>query len=360
MAVKSSFENMTRCLFAICLVCSGLLAGVYVLTEGPIEEAKAKKEIAANKEVLPLNVAEIGPKDTINVDGVDYYYYLAFDENGTTIACAVNVKTLGFGGDIEMKVGVEVDPLNREHMTICNAKVLSHAETPGLGAKCTEPSFADQFKGFDLSEKNLALKKDKGDIDAITASTITSRAYVTGIAKAKNVVSAILKTSDTDAEDNKEVLPSNVAETGPKTTINVGGIDYDYYLAFDEKGTTVACAVNVKARGYEDYIDMMVGIEVDPLNPEHMIICNTKVLSQSETPGLGDQCTDASFSDQFKGFDPSEKKLALKKDGGDVDAISGATITSCAYVEGLEKALEVVSAILNTPAQLDTNSGASK
>ena len=75
--------------------------------------------------------------------------------------------------------------------TIYNTKVLSHSETPGLGAKCTEPAFADQFKGFDPSVKKLSVKKDGGDIDAITAATITSRAYTETVALAVAVSEAV-------------------------------------------------------------------------------------------------------------------------------------------------------------------------
>ena len=164
MAVQSSFKNMTICLFAICLVCSALLAGVYALTAEPIAAAAAAKNEAAIKDNL------------------------AYDEPGNTVGCAINVSALGFGGPIAIKVGFDVDGV------ICNTKVLSQAETPGLGAKCTEASFSDQFKGFDPAEKKLAVKKDGGDVDAITASTITSRAYANALATASKVFWTIVGT----------------------------------------------------------------------------------------------------------------------------------------------------------------------
>ena len=71
---------------------------------------------------------------------------------------------------------------------VYNTSVLSHTETPGLGAKCTsDEHFYTQFKGFDPSQKILTVKKDGGDVDAITASTITSRAYSLAV---KNAVEA--------------------------------------------------------------------------------------------------------------------------------------------------------------------------
>ena len=188
MAVQSSFKNMTVCLFAICLVCSALLAGVYALTKEPIDAAAKAKNEAAIKEVLPETASAIEEERTVEMDGVTYTYNLAYDASGNTVGCAINVSTLGFGGPIAIKVGFDMNGV------ICNTKVLSQAETPGLGAKCVEPSFADQFKGFDPAAKKLAVKKDGGDVDAITASTITSRAYADGLALAAKVFTAIGQT----------------------------------------------------------------------------------------------------------------------------------------------------------------------
>ena len=184
---------MTICLLAICLVCSGLLAGVYALTKEPIDNAAKAKNEAAIKEVLPEEVAKIDEEKSIELDGVKYTYNIAYDEAGNTVGCAVNVAPVGFGGPIVIKVGFKVDAQTGKNL-VWNTKVLSHAETPGLGAKCSEPAFADQFKGLDPTVKTLEVTKDGGDIDAITASTITSRAFTDGVATAVNVLAAIAGT----------------------------------------------------------------------------------------------------------------------------------------------------------------------
>ncbi len=188
MAVKSSFKNMSLCLLAICLVCSALLAGVYALTAEPIAAAAAAKNEAAIKEVLPETAVTIEEERTVDFEGASYSYNLAYDELGNTVGCAINVSPVGFGGPIVIKVGFDVNGC------ICNTKVLSQAETPGLGAKCVEPAFSDQFKGWNPAEKDLAVKKDGGDVDAITASTITSRAYADGLLLATKVFQAIGQT----------------------------------------------------------------------------------------------------------------------------------------------------------------------
>ena len=179
---------MTVCLLAICLVCSGLLAGVYALTAEPIAAAAAAKNEAAIMEVLPETAVSIEEERTVEFEGASYAYNLAYDEVGNVVGCAINVAPVGFGGPISIKVGFDVNGV------IWNTKVLSQAETPGLGAKCVEPSFSDQFKGWNPAEKDLAVKKDGGDVDAITASTITSRAYADGLLLATKVFQAIGQT----------------------------------------------------------------------------------------------------------------------------------------------------------------------
>ena len=139
MAVQSSFKNMTICLFAICIVCSGLLAGVYALTKAPIDAAAKAKNEAAIKEVLPESAVTIEEERTVDFEGASYAYNLAYDEQGNTVGCAINVAPVGFGGPIVIKVGFDVNGV------IWNTKVLSQAETPGLGAKCVEPAFSAQF-----------------------------------------------------------------------------------------------------------------------------------------------------------------------------------------------------------------------
>ena len=145
MAVKSSFKNMSLCLLAICFACSALLAGVYALTAKPIADAAAAKNEAAIKEVLPETAVTIEEERTVDFEGASYAYNLAYDAEGTVVGCAIHVAPVGFGGPISIKVGFD------DKGVIWHTKVLSQAETPGLGAKCVEASFADQFRSFDPS-----------------------------------------------------------------------------------------------------------------------------------------------------------------------------------------------------------------
>lgn len=195
---------MVLCLGVITLVCGALLAGVYVLTEQPIEAAKKAKTIEAISEVLP-------PFATLEdaVQYGDYEYTVALDENGEMAGVAIKTFSSGFGGRIRMMVGFTPDG------AIYNTSVLEHSETPGLGAKCVEPAFADQFRQFNPSESKLQVKQDAGDVDAITAATITSRAYCVAVQNAVDQYNAIfVKASVEDAADSLDVEPAKMEETG--------------------------------------------------------------------------------------------------------------------------------------------------
>ena len=177
MAVKSNLTNMVLVLGVTCLVCSALLGGAYALTKEPIDKAAAAKTEKAIAQVLP-HFTEV----QYNQEG---RYYTATDGDAV-VGYAIESTTVGFGGNLTLMVGVTPDGV------VYNTSVLSQSETPGLGAKCnTDAKFMDQWRGFDPSVKALSVKKDGGDVDAITASTITSRAYTLAVANALETFSAI-------------------------------------------------------------------------------------------------------------------------------------------------------------------------
>ena len=170
MAAKSNLTNMVLVLGLTCLFCSAVLGGAYVLTQKPIAAAAAEKTNRAIAQVLPHFTSV-----EYNTDGK---YYKALDGENL-VGYAIETTTVGFGGPLSLIVGVTPDGV------VYNTSVLSHAETPGLGAKCTtDAKFMDQWRGFDPSIKKLSVKKDGGDVDAITASTITSRAYTAAVENA--------------------------------------------------------------------------------------------------------------------------------------------------------------------------------
>lgn len=172
---------MVVALLVIAAVSGGVLGLVYGMTKDAIAQVDQKKNEAAIQAVLPLE-GEISYKaDTLkyNYEGVDLTFpcNLAYDANGTFQGAAVKTSEGGFGGKIDMMVGFTADG------TIKGTSVLSHAETPGLGANMTG-KFKDQFVDKNPASYKLTVTKDGGDVDAITAATITSRAFSKAVDKA--------------------------------------------------------------------------------------------------------------------------------------------------------------------------------
>lgn len=176
MAKESTFINMSVTLFAVCLIASAVLGGVYAVTKAPIEAAQLAKINGAIGGVVPaFDNAPSDDKFEVEVNGKKSVVYPA-KNGGEIVGYAIEASTsTGFGGNITLMVGFTTDG------AIVKTSVISHAETPGLGAKITESEshFVTQFEGKNPADPNfkLSVKKDGGSVDAITASTITSRAF---------------------------------------------------------------------------------------------------------------------------------------------------------------------------------------
>ena len=152
-------------LTAISAVCAAVLAYVNEITKGPISEMEVKQEQAAVKAVLPQGTEKVEASDG---------FYVGTDASGKVVGYAAR----GYGGDIVLMVGFQADK-----KTVVCYKTLSASETPGLGMNMKSDEFSSQFSGKDGS--SLRVKKDGGDIEAITSATITSRAVCRAIADAQ-------------------------------------------------------------------------------------------------------------------------------------------------------------------------------
>jgi electron transport complex protein RnfG len=178
---ESTFTSMLATLFVVTLVAAGLLGSVYALTKEPIRLAELKKKNEAIQVVVPGFDNEPSTEvKRIFMDGDSIFLYTA-RKGEEVLGTAVETFTnQGFSGEIKLMVGF--DPKG----TIIDIAVVKHAETPGLGDKMVKgkSDFSLQFMGKDPNTFKLAVKKDRGDVDAITASTITSRAYCDAVQRA--------------------------------------------------------------------------------------------------------------------------------------------------------------------------------
>ena len=189
--LESSLTNMALVLTGVAVIMGGILAFVNHLTEGPINEQKNKALADGIKTVMVCDNLVVAKTDTVKQNDakgkeLTYIIYQIQNAQKKDLGAAVESTTGGFGGDLKVLVGF--DPEGK----ILGYTLLEHAETPGLGAKA-DKWFQKGEKG-DIIGKNpkepLTVSKDGGQVDAITASTITSRAFLLAINNAYNAYKA--------------------------------------------------------------------------------------------------------------------------------------------------------------------------
>jgi electron transport complex protein RnfG len=171
---ESTLFNMVSSLVIVTLVASTTLGYVYELTKGPIAEAMLAKKIRAIDEVVseydnnPVNemykIPIEGTSDSLEV-------YPARKDGKLVTSAIRSYSPKGYGGDVWLMIGLTPDG------TIQNLAVLEHKETPGLGSKMNNDDFKNQFIDKNPSSFNLHVKKDGGNVDALSGATISSRAF---------------------------------------------------------------------------------------------------------------------------------------------------------------------------------------
>lgn len=173
---------MVLVLTGVAVVMGAVLALVNNVTSGPIEQQKEKALADGIKTVMVCNDLVVAKTDTVKQNDakgkeLTYIIYQAKDAQGKDLGAAVESTTGGFGGNLKILVGFDPDG------KILGYTLLEHAETPGLGAKADkwfQKGEKGDIIGKDPKEK-LTVSKDGGQVDAITASTITSRAFLLAV-----------------------------------------------------------------------------------------------------------------------------------------------------------------------------------
>ena len=213
---------MLLVLTGVTAISVALLAYVNELTKGPIAEANAKTLNEALKQVLPeFTNNPVGESDTIfsEKDGkkvVDFIVYPA-KKGEEWVGSAVESKAMGFGGELKVLVGFDAEG------KIYNYSLLAHAETPGLGSKAADwfkEGNKGSIKGMSPGEGELKVSKDGGQVDAITASTITSRAFLKAVNKAYEAYKTGEANTVSGATRKNEPATAPETETVKQDSIN--------------------------------------------------------------------------------------------------------------------------------------------
>ena len=165
-------------LLVITAVVALLLGLVNYITADKISAINAEKTASAMSEVFPAtSYCEISAE---GAEGVAAAYSAI--ENGVEVGYVVEVTPTGFGGAIDMMVGVD------ESGNVTGVSIISMSETSGLGANASKDSFRQQFIG---ASGSVAVTKDGGEIDSLTGATITSRAVAKGVNYALDFCAAL-------------------------------------------------------------------------------------------------------------------------------------------------------------------------
>ncbi len=276
-------------LTVICLVAALALAFTYNGTKDRIAQQEEATTVAVRQQLLPAAAGFEKMEDSEIYRGVD--------ADGNAVGY-VTVNTVnGFGGEVEISVAVDTEG------TIQGISVggANFKETAGLGAKSKEPAFTEQFKG---KTAPVALTKNGGEIDAITAATITSSAVVRGVNEA---VTAMAEKAGFTVEQ----AASAVEEKG------------DGRYATEKQGFGGPVYVELALDSEGKITDIVIGDD-----------------RFSETSGFGAKAREEAFYSQYIG---KTGQLTL---GQDIDAVSGATITSTA----VNDAVNLILLYVNDPA----------
>lgn len=209
---------MLLVLTGITVVCVALLAYVNELTKEPIEKAKKDALALALKKVIPGYTDQEMKIDTV----AGYVIYAP--QGDANVGVAVESGALGFGGELKILVGFDAEG------NIYNYSLLAHSETPGLGAKADvwfgafDPTkgeapvlhevSAKSILGLNPGAGKLEVSKDGGQVDAITASTITSRAFLKAVNNAYETYmesrgAAPAVQEEPAADDSQDVQPAD-------------------------------------------------------------------------------------------------------------------------------------------------------
>ena len=205
--LPSTLPNMLCVLTLISVIAAGALAYVNKMTAGPIEENKARTLAEGINTVLGVSDAQVQEtKEVEDANGNPVIIY-ATDKGVAVQAIDPN----GFGGKLSVLVGFA------DEGSIKGYTVLEHAETPGLGAKAGDwfqKGQKGEIIGKNPGEKELTVSKDGGDVDAITASTITSRAFLRAVNVAFHAYAGASAQADAQsgasAQQHAKVAPEEV------------------------------------------------------------------------------------------------------------------------------------------------------
>ncbi len=202
--LSSSLPNMIVVLVVVALITGGLLAYVHKITEEPIARQNVESLATDIQQVMGgQKVTVLGDvKLTKNIAGKDYTFVVhkVKTADGKMTGCAIESSVMGFGGNLGVLVGFDGEG------NITGYTIRQSSETPGLGQKADtwfQKGEKGSVVGLNPDKCKFTVSKDGGDIDAITASTITSRAFLNAVRQAHDVMKDVSAGKTTAPKERK-------------------------------------------------------------------------------------------------------------------------------------------------------------
>lgn len=344
--MKSTLLNMVLVLLGITLVSATTLGLVYGVTKEPIDLSKGAKTTNALSQVMPPFDNDPST-DTVTciIDDMPIKVYKGM--SGETVSgYAVETMTKnGFSGEFRLMVGMKPDG------EIFNIEVLQHNETPGLGSKMADPDnvLLLSFQGKNPKNLKMSVRKDGGDIDVITASTISSRAYVDAVERAYKAFESVALGSEPEEDEDVDYLAA-VLNASPTSIVEENiTIDANEAKVIKAMGdsTVLGYVVDVASKVGKGVIRLMVGFTPDGY------ISNVAVIEHNEDPRYGAliENPDNATLSSLKGTKARDIKWSFKPDGGTADTISGATRTSRSYLQSIQNAFMFYQAYIDSKTE---------
>ena len=331
--MKSTLFNMVAVLFTITLIASAAVGGVYVLTEQEIKNQEENAKSAALKNVLPA--FDSSEATVVVLDGMNITVNKAVAD-GNVIGYAVESMTKnGFAGEIRMMVGFDVEG------KVLNVNVLKQGETPGLGTKmCDEgnPLLASALAVSPADVNKFQVKKDGGELDALTAATISSRAYYDAISRAYRAFCEVSGAAEApEVVDPMEEAVTALLPAAAATEVVELKVDEQPVKVHVVKGDADVCYVveSQTEKGYAGVISLAVAFDAEAK------VLNVKVAEiQESLEQAFEMCAEENvLLSSVKSVSPADvEAFRLKSEGGELDALSGATVSTVAYYDAVARA----------------------
>lgn len=326
---------------AVAAVVLGLSNGI---TSEKIAEVEAAKSEAARKEVL----SDAESFEAVELSGTSEEIIEAYKglKGGEVVGFAIKTATSGYGGNVEVITGISSDGI------IKAVKVVGHQETPGLGANSTSVEFQGQYSGKKVDNEITVVKttpSNDNEIQAITGATITSNAVTKGVNLARELFNTGVSPDKVESA-NKEKIESAKKELFPDAEsfevmelddASEGVIEAHKGLNGEE---VLGYIIETGTEGYGGNIEIMTGISLEGK------ITGVKVINHKETPGVGDKAITSEFQAQYEGKKADSEIVSVKSspsNDNEIQAVTGATVTSDAITKGVNVARELFNSGLN-------------